>query len=180
MTKIKQCEPAELVPLAVTIWNISVIDSPDFIVMPIANENVFPENDGVLIHQWPVDTNHAAENLRRYGSYAILEANLSCPHQKMGANADGWIAAVRNDTAMIEIFDYDSNAIYPDGGTSATTFTAGKIGELECLSPLVGLMVGQSIEFDLVWDLMDLAPAETNEESRAVEIDSHVRKLQRR
>jgi hypothetical protein len=57
---------------------------------------------------------------------------------------------------MIESFEYDASAVYTDGGTSATIFTCPEFAELECLSPLKRLKVGDCIEHTIVWDLVKL------------------------
>ena len=58
----------------------------------------------------------------------------------------------------INVFTFDNNESYPDGGTSATIFTCTNFTELECLSPEKALKIGETLEFDIRWKLNKLKP----------------------
>ena len=53
-----------------------------------------------------------------------------------------------------EEFNFDTQTLYPDGGTSVTLFGNSLFSELECLSPEKKLDIGESICYDLHWSLL--------------------------
>lgn len=156
MHKLSAPEPDAIKPLGMTIWNLTVLQSPEAITFEIANAALFEKDQGLLIPNWNGASNHAHDNILRNDNLVALLATGDDKFQKMGANGNGWIAGIRNGSALIEQFDYDPKASYPDGGTSTTTFMTSNIGELECLSPLAPLKVGESINFDLTWSIIPL------------------------
>jgi hypothetical protein len=72
--------------------------------------------------------------------------------QKLGASvADGWMAHVRNDRLFVKTFRHVAGATYPDLGSSAETFTDGRMLELETLSPVTRVEPGSTIEHVENW-----------------------------
>jgi hypothetical protein len=84
----------------------------------------------------------------------------------MGADATNWIAGIIGRTVMAEFFSYQAHAVYPDGGTSATIFTCPTFAELECLGPLKKLEIGDSMEYQITWELFELPPDLTDPEQK--------------
>ncbi|MHC4231526.1 MAG: hypothetical protein ACYTEM_06890 [Planctomycetota bacterium] len=153
MDKIKPAAKSELEPVPLTIWNVTQIRPPSVTLLPLNPDSVFV--DRCLIPHWDDYDNQGGENVTVCGDIGLFVPD-AVRNQKIGADATGWVAGIIGSTMMIESFEYDASAVYPDGGTSATIFTCPEFAELECLSPLKRLKVGDCIEHTIVWDLVKL------------------------
>lgn len=156
-------------PVKVTLWNLTVIENHQAIVFELANNDLFPKDNGLLIPDWDGDTNHARKNLVRDGNLVALKSTGDDKFQKIGGNGNGWIAGIRGEQAMVETFTYDASATYPDGGTSVTTFMTKNTGELECLSPHTLLKLGESLTFNITWQLIPAQGNSLNEKMKAIQ-----------
>ena len=153
MDKVKLAAKSELEPIPLTIWNVTQIRPPSLTMMPLNLDSVF---DGrYLVPHWDDYDNRGGENVTVCGEIGLFVPD-AVRNQKVGADATGWVAGIIGSTMMIESFEYDAKEVYPDGGTSATVFTCPDFAELECLSPLKPLEVGDNIEHTIVWDLVKL------------------------
>ncbi|MBV6645789.1 MAG: hypothetical protein KI790_10090 [Cyclobacteriaceae bacterium] len=150
MMKVKKGLREGLEPIPLTIWNISKIKLPSQTFFPLHDENE------ILIPQWDDSRNYAHENLEIDGTVGILYPDPDSRSQKVGVGAHGWLAGITSDNkVMMEFFEYDDKAIYPDGGTSIAIYMRD-FGELECLSPLKALEVGEDLKHTIYWDLKKL------------------------
>lgn len=68
---------------------------------------------------------------------------------------------------MAEFFLFDPQLTFPDGGTTACIFTCPEFSELECMSPLKKLKVGETIEYEITWQLFQL-PGEITDPSEKI------------
>ena len=153
MDKIKPAANAELEPLPLTIWSVTKIKLPTLTMLPLNPDSVF--DDGYLIPYWDDYDNRGQENFTVCGDIGLFVPD-AVRNQKAGADVTGWVAGIVGPAMMVESFGYDSDAVYPDGGTSATVFTCPDFAELECMSPLKRLEVGDFIEYTVAWDLLKL------------------------
>lgn len=160
MEKVKTAMKEELEPVALTIWNISKIQSPSQTLISL-NKNSCFEN-GFFVPVWDDYDNRGVVNCERDGDVGIFRPD-AVRNQKMGADAPYWIAGVIGRTVFAEFFTYDAEAVYPDGGTSIAIFTCPDFTELECLSPLRKLDIGEKMEYDIVWELLELPSDVTSE-----------------
>lgn len=150
MTKKKTSCKKEFEPIPVTIWNLSKVKNPLIGILPLSKNSLF--KNGIDFQKWPDNINSAEKNYSQHGNIGQL-VPVPDLFQKMGADSKGWVAGVYDDMVFGQFFTHDPNETYPDGGTSATIFTCTAFSELECLSPLKKLEVGESIEFDIKWKL---------------------------
>jgi hypothetical protein len=153
MDKVKPAAKADLEPLPLTIWNVTQIIPPSVTMMPLNTESVF--EDRYLIPYWGDYDNRGRDNVTVCGDVGLFVPD-AVRNQKVGADATGWVGGIVGQTVMSESFEYDADAVYPDGGTSASVFTCPDFTELECLSPLKALAVGEWIEYTIRWDLLKL------------------------
>jgi hypothetical protein len=139
----------EKIPL--TIWSLSKIKTPNVSYLPIDTNSIF--NAGFLIPKWPDAKNNAYINTAINNGVLELKSSEDLP-QKVGADSKNWIAGYVDNSLFIEQFNFDTQTLYPDGGTSVTLFGNSLFSELECLSPEKKLHIGESICYDLHWSLL--------------------------
>ena len=163
MKKIKPAAKQHLEPLPLTIWNITKVKSPCVTMVSLSRNSCFDKR--VLVPVWDDYDNRGHENITIEGNNAFFTPD-AVRNQKMGADAPNYVAAVIGRTAIAEFFSFQPQAIYPDGGTSATIFTCPDFAELECMSPLAKLKIGESIEYDICWELFELNSDNPNQQKQ--------------
>ena len=156
MEKVKPAGKTELEPLPLTLWSITKIKPPSQTLVSLNPNSCFPEK--LMVPFWGDYDNQASKYCRLEGEVGIFMPD-AIRSQKMGTDAPRWVAAIAGNTVIAEFFSYSAEAVYPDGGTSATIFTCPDFTELEVLSPMKKLNIGEAIEHDITWDLFQL-PAE--------------------
>jgi len=159
LAKMQPGRRREIEPIPLTLWNISTIRLPEQILFPLNAHSRFKNQ--IFVPVWPDTPNHGAENIRREKGLGVFLPNRV--DQKVGADAPGWIAGIVDDSVFVEFFEFDSKANYPDGGTSVAAYFNPDIGELECLSPLVRMKLGETLRHTIWWDLGKVSPGTTEE-----------------
>lgn len=139
----------EKIPL--TIWSLSKIKIPNVSYLPIDTNSIFKA--GFLIPKWPDSKNNANINTAINKGILELKSSEDLP-QKVGADSKNWVAGYVDNSLFIEEFNFETQTLYPDGGTSVTLFGNSLFSELECLSPEKKLQIGESICYDLHWSLL--------------------------
>jgi hypothetical protein len=120
----------ELESIPLTIWSLSKIKTPNISYSEISNNSIF--KDGFTISKWPDAKNYAEENVVIINDSILkLKSSDKFP-QKIGLDAEKWVAGFLKNTLFIEQFKFDENAKYPDNGTSVTIFGNHLFTELEC------------------------------------------------
>jgi len=72
--------------------------------------------------------------------------------QKIGIlNKQGWSAYLHKETLMIKIFEFNSEASYPDFGCNNEVYVNGHLLEIETLGPVTKLTPGNSVEHTEQW-----------------------------
>lgn len=160
MKKVKPGRFDRETPCAVTLWSLSKIKNPEIGLLPLRKNSVF--ENGIDFQKWPDNINSAPKNYSQHGNVGQL---IPVPNlfQKMGTDSKGFVAGVKTNLVFGQFFHFDENQSYPDGGTSATIFTCTDFTELECLSPEKKLKVGESIRFDIRWELHKLTGRNLNQ-----------------
>ena len=163
LTKVRLGKRENIEPIPLTIWNISTLRLPEQIFFPLNPDSCF---DGqVLVPEWPDLLNRGAENVHReQGIGVFLPNNVD---QKVAADAPNWIAAIVGDEVIVERFEFDPQREYPDGGTSVSAYLNPNLGEVECLSPMMQLKPGESLDHSVVWDLGSVGSGTLAERRRA-------------
>ena len=151
LTKKIAAKNAILEKIPLTIWSLSKIKTPNVSYLPIDTNSIF--NAGFFISKWPDAKNNADINTFVNNDILELKSSEYLP-QKVGADSKKWIAGYLNNTLFVERFNFDTNGMYPDGGTSVTLFGNSLFSELECLSPEKNLHIGETICYNLHWSLM--------------------------
>ena len=139
---------SELDPLRYTIWNVTQIRPPEQTLYPL---NPLSDLKGGIHHfEWQAEV--SAKNYRAEDGIGIYIPDPE-ENQKIGADSDGWLAGIVDQTVIAEFYRRDDAAIYPDGGLSAEVYTCPDYTELELLSPWVPLAVGEVLDFPIAWEL---------------------------
>jgi hypothetical protein len=155
MEKVRLAQRREHEPVPLTLWSLTQIRPPDEALISLSAASVFPER--YLAYRWSdVPDNDPTGHFLRQSDHGVFRVDPKYP-QKVGADAPRWVAAISGRTVIGEVFRYEPGRAYPDGGTSATIFTSPELTELECLSPLAPLAVGEAIEHAVAWELLALA-----------------------
>jgi hypothetical protein len=77
--------------------------------------------------------------------------------QKLGVlNKQGWAAYEWKDLRFEKCVEFIDGAFYPDMNSNFEIYTAGSFVEIESLSPLRKLKLGESIEHTETWSLSRL------------------------
>lgn len=151
MAKVKSAIRRSLEPVPLTIWNITQVRRPDINLIGLqSSRSIF--RDRYMVPFWSDYDNRGGANFNSFENYGVFYTDQERT-QKIGSDSPGWVAALCGATLFVESFVYDDEAEYPDGGTSATLFTSNKLTELECLSPLRYLKVGESFSHTIYWNL---------------------------
>ena len=149
--KINQAARVDLEPLSYTIWNVMQIRPPEQTLLPLNPHSALKDR-----YRWwehPADRNFTVE-----GDIGIFVPDKS-ESQKAGVDSDRWLAGIVDHTVVAQFYRRDSTQAYPDSGLSAEGYTSTDYTELELLSGLQKLEVGDSMAFTIAWDL-HLLPAE--------------------
>lgn len=156
LTKIIPAKNRELEKIPLTIWSLSKIKTPNISYLPIHKESVF--KNGFLIPFWPDAKNNAAINVSINNSILEIKSTKKLP-QKVGSDSKNWVAGHIKKSLFVESFNFDSSQKekYPDNGTSVTIFGNDLFTELECLSPEKTLKIGETIKYDLSWNLLKVS-----------------------
>lgn len=149
MIKVRQGRHSELEPIPLTLWNVTQIHVPDLILFPVSETSHL--DGGVYI--FPLD-NRTEKQLSVTKQTGSLKPSKAF-HQKIGTDGENWLAALCGDTAIVERFQPVSG-IRPDGNLTTEVYACPDYVELELLSPLHRLKVGESFSYPISWDLLKL------------------------
>lgn len=153
--------PVELAP-----WALTVLTTGGVAILPQSDwstaDNLLPNR---LLSIWPY-TDLRDPRVTWGSRYILLRQDPQRePPFKVGLNAtDGWTAYARGNQLLIKCFEYDPEALYPDGGCSVESYTNGRILELETLGPLTILEPGDIVEHVEHWFLHELGGRVATEE----------------
>ncbi|MDZ7317096.1 MAG: DUF4380 domain-containing protein [candidate division KSB1 bacterium] len=154
--KEKRARKASVEPIEFTIWNVTQIRSPLAALFNLNPNSSLP--DGIRF--W---SDEARAQFYRRGSVGVFKPSPTVS-QKAGADSDYWLAAIVDNVVIAEFFRRQPG-VHPDGDLSAEVYTSPQYTELELLSPLTKLSIGQEIHHDIVWRLYALpSSARTVEE----------------
>lgn len=149
--RIEKLKQARVEPLSYTIWSVTQIVPPQEILYRLNPSSRFEA--GYYIFEFARGT--AVKNFKVVSGVGVFTPDaLEC--QKTGADSDHWLAAVVDNIVFAQFFERVDAESYPDGGLSAEVFTCPQYTELELLSPLAPLRIGQALEFSIAWELYAL------------------------
>jgi hypothetical protein len=154
----------ELEPVPLTLWGITQVQPPEQSLLSLARVSRYPAR--FFPFKWAdVPDNDPAGHFSIEGDVGVFLTDAKLP-QKVGADSPRWVAAIVGDTVLARAFRYEPGREYPDGGTSATVYTSPELAELETLSPLARLRVGESIEHRVDWHVQPLPAGERTPAAR--------------
>jgi len=149
--KVKMGRNMEAEPVPFTNWNVTQIRQPEMALLPLN-----PRSQ--LADRWKVysgEKRECAKNVTVTGGVAALRPDPAIS-QKIGTDSGPWIAATVGDILIVELFERDPDAAYPDGGLSEAVYTCPQYTEIELMSPLKTLRIGEALTFDIAWHLYRL------------------------
>lgn len=165
--RIEKQKKARLEPLRYTIWSVTQIVPPQQVLYRLNPSSQFE----LGYHVFEFAREAAIKNFRVDGNIGIFVPDaLKC--QKTGADSDHWLVAIVDNVVIAQFFNRDATRSYPDGGLSAEVFTCPEYTELELLSPLTYLQVGQALQHSITWELYHLPGSiEGAEQRRAAALE---------
>lgn len=157
--KEKRARKSSVEPIEYTVWNVTQVRNPLAAILNLNPASTLPEG----MRFW---SDQARTFYARQGSLGIFTPS-STASLKVGADSDHWLGAIIDNLIFGEFFQRQAG-IHPDGDLSAEVYTSPQYTELELLSPLTKLAVGQEIHHDIVWRLAALpGDARTKDEKIA-------------
>lgn len=165
--QIEKLQTARAEPLRYTIWSVTQLIPPREVLFNLNPLSKF----SLGYYVFPSSRATALKNFKLEGRIGVfLPDPLKC--QKTGADSNHWLAAIVDNTVIAQFFRRVPAQSYPDGGLSAEVFTCPNYTELEVLSPLMTLQVGQRMQFSISWELHRLEDGfGTAEQRRAAALD---------
>lgn len=164
--KVKSGFNSKIEPIPLTIWSVTQVIQPEEIIFPLNPNSSLPNS--IFIY----DENPVTRSNIVYQNGLGIFFPSSTDHQKIGTDGDQWLAAVCGCHAFVQRFTRLPNAVYPENGLSAEVYTSPESYiELEILSPLQSMKVGESIESTIFWELISLTsdtPDEKRQEIRKI------------
>jgi hypothetical protein len=130
--------------IPVTLWQISQIRNPDWVVIPVDAESAYPGGAQSLIPKAPDET-----ILTSHGDVVVYDARKEGEYKLGSDSARAWIAAVKGNTAILEqAFGDTAEGGYPDGGCTVELYANSGLGyaEIETLSVEQLLAPGEFLE----------------------------------
>jgi hypothetical protein len=142
-------------------WALSVMAPGGVAIIPLPRK--IPHTENWLHNQlwtvWPYTD--FADGRWTFGKDAILfRQDCTKGPGKLGmAHKEGWVAYQLQQDLFVKRFDFDEQAVYPDGGVNFETFSNEQFLELESLGGLVELESGKSVTHKETWELYAKTPA---------------------
>jgi hypothetical protein len=155
--RIEKVEPAKVAaaePVPFTVWNITQIRPPEQILYPRSASGKFPAG----YYDYSNEKREAEKNVTVENRVVVFTPD-PLNAQKTGTDAEPWLAGIANGVCFVECFKRDAKGEYPDGGLTATVYTCPDYTELELMSAFKRLRVGETMKFDIAWELARLPDA---------------------
>ncbi|HEX9961633.1 MAG TPA: hypothetical protein VGB00_11905, partial [Pyrinomonadaceae bacterium] len=120
---------------------------------PYSGENLLPVRSAAF---WSY-TDLTDSRWRFEKNFIRLSVDENKPEpQKIGVlNRQGWTAYAWRNLLFVKKFDFVETAVYPDMNSNTEVYTAGSFVEVESLSPLRKLAVGESVVYTERWHLFE-------------------------
>ncbi len=145
--KVQPAPPVNGSPLRYTAWTVTQVCPPDQVLFPVHPESALP-NGYRPFAAFPVQPGNVAVE----DGIGMLRPDPAAS-QKIGADSDGWLAAIIGDTVLGIRFRREAAQDYPDEGMSIEVYTSPAYTELETLSPWRPLDTGARLQNTLTWEL---------------------------
>jgi hypothetical protein len=147
--KVHSARNPDVEPLPMTIWSVTQVKKPEEIWIPL--DPVSRLTDQVHFFD---DKREARSNLKRECGIGIFKPSDTV-HQKIGSDGDRWVVAVFGKTVFGQLFRRKAGALHPDGNLSVEVYTSPeRYAELEVLSSLQSLKLGQTLQWNMEWMLL--------------------------
>jgi hypothetical protein len=171
--RIEKDRPVPAGPVPFTNWNVTQIAKPDRILLPARPRDPSRKR----FHDYAFEGRSAADCLALRpgpGGEMGIFAPDPAASMKFGADADGWLAGLVGRTLIVERFKRKPDGEYPDGGLTVAAYACPDYAELEVMSPKTPLEPGQSLSFDIAWelDVLSEGPIEDRLDEAARKLDA--------
>jgi hypothetical protein len=156
-------------PIELTAWALSVMAGGGLAIWPNTKlDTGFLPNNALIT--WPY-TNLEDSRFRIKRNYMTLRQDRNNKDWfKVGTNnVEGWAAYLLNETLFLKQYEHILGAPYSDLSSSFEIYTDAEIIELESLSPLTRLNVGETIHHKETWQLLRVKDIQLN--SSLVQVD---------
>ncbi|MFA4028379.1 MAG: hypothetical protein GDYSWBUE_000259 [Candidatus Fervidibacterota bacterium] len=164
LTIKQRLEKLRLPIVDMLIWSVTQIRSPDLVLLPINPKSKF-ENGFTILAGGEVE-----QQYRRIEDNFLLVRRHPNKATKVGTDAtECWLASFHGDVLFTQHAKFVEGAVYPDGGCTVEVYTNPDelpYVELELLSPILKLGLGEEARFDIAWQLHKLKAVPKDDSER--------------
>ncbi len=143
-------------PVLFTNWNVTQVRRPERILFPAVPR----DPSGPWFHDYVFEGASASDRARKWpgpGEGTGIFTPDPVRSLKIGADTEGWLAGLVGEDLIVERFERVPDAAYPDGGLTVAAYSCPEYAELEIMSPLRPLTPGDTLLFDIEWELTTLS-----------------------
>lgn len=167
-------------PVELAFWTITALPQKALGLIPLGHfkphpESLLPKNHIVL---WSY-SNLQDKRFFFNPEYVLVKQEMGDP-QKIGSfSSEGWLCGEVKGKLFLKIFPVFPKNNYPDRGANAEIFTNAELLELECLSPLFKIDVGQTLYFPELWIFHKRSKRDLYEDSQEIfqKVRHHIPRL---
>ncbi len=162
--QLKNCGPK---PVRYAAWAITQFRTGGTAILPMnAADTGFLPNRNLALWPYSDPGNH---NFQLGQRYILVNAAMQTPFKIGIANPAGWLAYWVDGVLFVKYAHYDTQAAYPDLGSSSECYCNSQFLELETLGPLQEIQPGDSVRHVETWQLFH-APARPENESDVLQL----------
>ncbi len=163
-----------LFPVELAAWGITMFDRTGLLVVPHNDyDSGYMSNRSISL--WPYSDMNDDRVYWGKKYITVQQTDRKNPF-KFGMSVEKeWAACFVNGCAVVKKFDYDFEGLYANGDCNFESYVCGDFIEVESLTPLVTVGIGEMLSYDEEWLVFaDVkAPAARDEN----EIEAAVKKL---
>ena len=145
------------IPVRSTLWSLTQIEKP----LRCRAQVPVSQIPGDAVSNALYDVLHGDPDSFRVEGNQFAFTERSLPVSKVNLRATEWICADYEDCTFRQMFTVTGNAVYPEGGRTASFFADAVYVELELFSPLFELQPGERGSNSILWEITDGGPGST-------------------
>ncbi|MCS7254249.1 MAG: DUF4380 domain-containing protein [Armatimonadota bacterium] len=164
LTIKQRLEKLRLPIVDMLIWSVTQIRSPDLVLLPIDPKSKF-ENGFTILGGGDVEPQYR----RREGNFLLVRRHPLIPTKVGTDSTECWLASFHGNVLFTQHAKFVKDAVYPDGGCTVEVYTNPDelpYVELELMSPIFKLGLGEEAQFDISWQLHKLEATPKNDYER--------------
>jgi hypothetical protein len=156
--RLKNCSSR---PIKCAPWAVTQFRTGGTAILPMNDADTgFLPNRNLALWQY---TDLADRNIQLGRHYLLVNASMRSPFKVGFANPVGWLAYWLENILFVKYANYESQASYPDYGSSSECYCNTQFMELETLGTLQEIQPGDSIQHVETWHLSHAPSRPKNE-----------------